>query len=69
MVDRKEITVVILPNGEITLTTHGFKGEECDEALKPFERELGKPTQKSRTPEYYEKSDASRKKKITTQTK
>jgi hypothetical protein len=36
------------------METHGFKGAECDEALKPLEKAVGKTEKRTRTGEYYE---------------
>jgi hypothetical protein len=54
MAVKKEITIVIGKDGKVVMETHGFKGAECDEALKPLEKAVGKTEKRTRTGEYYE---------------
>jgi hypothetical protein len=56
MAVKYELIITIDPDGKVKLKTIGFKGSECDDELKPFEATLGKPIEKKRTREYYEKS-------------
>jgi len=51
---RKELEITITPEGEVKILTHGFKGEECLEAVKPFEGTVGVVNQRELTSEYYE---------------
>lgn len=68
MAIKHELHIEISPDGTLKIKTHGFKGNECDEALKPIEKALGKVKRQSRTGEYYEKA-VSKHGKITTSTK
>lgn len=52
---RKELEITIGPDGRVQIVTHGFKGEECLEAVKPFEGEVGVVTRRELTSEYYER--------------
>ena len=54
MAIRKELIIVIEPSGNLNIKTVGFKGSECEEELKPIEKELGKVTERTRTSEYYQ---------------
>lgn len=51
---RRELEITITPEGDVQVITHGFKGEECLEAVKPFEGEVGLVTKRELTSEYYE---------------
>jgi hypothetical protein len=68
MAMKYELHIEISPDGTLKIETHGFKGSECEEALKPIEKALGKVTRRTRTSEYYEKP-VSNNGKITTSTK
>lgn len=52
---RKEIEIVVRPDGNVEIETHGFKGPSCLEAVKPFEDALGEVTHRELTSEYYER--------------
>lgn len=52
---RKELEITIGPDGEMQIVTHGFKGDECLEAVKPFEGEVGIVKRRTLTGEYYER--------------
>ncbi len=67
MAVKKELEIVISPDGETTLTTSGFKGADCEREVKPFEKALGKTLQRKRTREYYEKAAA--RSRVSTQAK
>lgn len=54
MAQKLEMIIVIKPDGEIELKTVGMKGAECDEELKPLEKELGF-SKKTHTSEFHEK--------------
>ncbi len=55
---RRELEITISPDGEVQIVTHGFKGEECLEAVKPFEGEVGIVKRRELTSEYYERPQA-----------
>ncbi|MCM2322791.1 MAG: DUF2997 domain-containing protein [Oligoflexia bacterium] len=65
---KKELTIVIQPDGTVELETSGFKGGECETEVKAFEKSLGPATEKKRTKEYYEKPVVQRNRKIGSQT-
>lgn len=52
---RRELEIIITPEGEVRIITHGFKGPECLEAVKPFEEEVGLVKRRELTAEYYER--------------
>lgn len=47
----KEIRMQVSPEGEITITTVGFKGAECLKATAELEKALGKKTSDQPTAE------------------
>ena len=63
MAQKLEMIIVIRPDGEIELKTVGMKGAECDEELKPLEKEFGF-AKKTHTSEFHEKPQAETKKKL-----
>lgn len=44
MATDKKIKMKVTPEGEITITTEGFKGKECLAATAALEKALGKKT-------------------------
>lgn len=56
MAVKQELEIVIDAEGNLRIKTHGLKGGDCEEELKPLEKALGKVTERERTSEYYEKS-------------
>ncbi len=52
---RKELEINIGPDGEVEIVTHGFKGPECLEAVRPFENAIGEVRHRELTSEYYER--------------
>lgn len=67
MAVKHELELVISEDGTVELTTRGFKGAECDDALKQLDQTIGQPKSRTRTSEYYEKARVGT--KITTKTK
>ena len=65
MSTKQEIVIEISPDGKVKMTTHGLKGTDCLDELKPLEQSLGKVTQRKNTSEYYEKSANARAKNTT----
>lgn len=59
---KKEMIIEIGPDGKIKIKTEGFKGTECEEELKPIEKNLGKVTSRERTNEYYQQSEKQKQK-------
>jgi hypothetical protein len=51
----------------VVLTTRGYKGAECDDALKQLDSTIGQAKSRSRTSEYYEKARVGT--KVSTKTK
>lgn len=68
MAVKHELHIEISPDGTLKIKTHGFKGRECEEELKPIEKALGRVKHETKTNEYYEKA-VSKSGKITTSTK
>jgi hypothetical protein len=68
MAVKHELHIEIAPDGTLKIKTHGFKGRECEDELKPIEKALGKVKRETKTGEYYEKA-VSKSGKITTSTK
>ncbi|MBI5528421.1 MAG: DUF2997 domain-containing protein [Deltaproteobacteria bacterium] len=60
MAVKRELDVVIAPDGTIQVTTRGFKGTDCEDEVKTFEKALGTVTARRRTAEFYEKKAASK---------
>ncbi len=52
---RKELEIIVSTDGDVQIITHGFKGDECLQAVKPFEREVGIVNRREMTSEYYER--------------
>jgi hypothetical protein len=50
----KTIDILVRPNGETILETHGFSGEQCQQASRFLEQALGRSVQELRTSEFYE---------------
>jgi len=53
----KQIKVVISPEGDITITPEGFKGEACKSATANLERALGSKVNDTDTAELYEREE------------
>lgn len=49
----KTIEILVSPQGETTVTTRGFAGDECRQASRSIERALGTSTHERLTAEYY----------------
>jgi hypothetical protein len=49
-----EITLLISPQGQITLQTHGFRGTTCQEASRVLEKSLGLKTNEQATSEMFQ---------------
>lgn len=51
---QEEIEIVLGPDGEVELVTHGVKGKRCMDYLAAFEKAVGKATRVAQTAEYFE---------------
>ncbi len=49
----KTIVVIVAPNGETTVQTHGYSGTECLEASRILEQELGLTIREQKSAEYF----------------
>ncbi|MDF2720708.1 MAG: hypothetical protein K0Q59_383 [Paenibacillus sp.] len=49
----KQIIITVGPDGAVSIEAQNYKGNECEEATRPFEEALGQVTNKKRKPEYY----------------
>ena len=52
---KREIEVVIRPDGSVELRPVGMKGPDCVEATRELEEALGVVVDRQRTPEFYER--------------
>lgn len=68
MAVKHELNIEIAADGTLKIKTHGFKGSECEQALKPIEKALGRVTRQTKTSEYYEQP-VSKRGKVDTRTK
>jgi hypothetical protein len=55
----RTIEIIIGPSGEIQIDAVGFKGPDCEQATKFLEEALGVVGQKTKKPEYYQRSTRS----------
>lgn len=55
MAMKKELEILVAPDGTTTIEGHGFSGAECDDSLKPFET-LGQVKERRHTSEYHKGS-------------
>ena len=51
---KREISIDITPDGEVTFRIKGAKGKKCLELTKAIEEELGHVKERTFTSEYYE---------------
>ena len=56
MADKTELEIHIGPDGKVTITTHGLRGEACLEETKALEQALGRVLRREKTSEYYGQS-------------
>jgi hypothetical protein len=54
--ERLEIEFTISPLGEVTLETHGLKGEDCLEETKALEARLGEVRRRTKTGEFWQRA-------------
>ncbi len=52
---RREIEITIGEDGVVQITTHGYKGPSCLDAVRPLEEALGEVINREMTAEYYER--------------
>ena len=55
----KTIEITVNPQGETTVQTRGFKGNECRDASKFVEQALGQRTAETLTAEFHQGNQAS----------
>ena len=53
----KKIIIEVMPNGDTTITTQGYKGKACKEATKAFEAAFGTVISDTPTAEAYEREE------------
>jgi hypothetical protein len=53
MADKAELTIVITPEGQVRIDTHGLLGESCMSETESIERALGTVVKREKTSEYY----------------
>jgi hypothetical protein len=56
MAEKTELEVVITPEGEVRIVTHGLKGESCLEETASLEKAVGTVRAREKTREFYEKA-------------
>ena len=49
----RKIHVRVSPSGEITVEADGFQGNGCEAATKAIEDALGKPSERTRKPDFW----------------
>ena len=49
----RRIHVRVSPTGEITVEADGFQGNGCEAATKAIEEALGKPSERTRKPDFW----------------
>ena len=54
--NKRTIEVTVEPTGGIVIEAVAFKGADCEKATKYFEEALGVPGQRTKKPEYYQRS-------------
>lgn len=54
----RKIELLISPQGESTLKTHGYAGADCLEASKWLEQALGLTLKEQKTADYYQAAHA-----------
>ena len=52
----RTIEIIVSPNGDIAIEAVAFKGADCEKATAYLEEALGVVRQKTRKPEYYQRS-------------
>ena len=52
----RRIHVRVSPIGEITVEADGFQGKGCEAATQAIEQALGKPSQRTRKPDFWRQS-------------
>ena len=53
----RRIHVRVSPHGEITVEAEGFQGKGCEAATKAIEDALGKPSARSRKPDFWRQNN------------
>ncbi|NUU75764.1 DUF2997 domain-containing protein [Paenibacillus xylanilyticus] len=48
----KEVIILISPDGELTIEAIGYNGDGCEAATEPYEKGLGKVSERSFKSEY-----------------
>jgi len=56
MKSTRTIEVTVAATGEITIEAVAFKGADCEQATKYLEEALGAVRQKTRKPEYHQRT-------------
>lgn len=54
----KRIEVIVSPQGESRIETHGYEGDSCRSASKSLERALGIHSAETLKPEFYEHQES-----------
>jgi hypothetical protein len=54
--NNRTIEIIIGPSGEIQIDAVGFKGPDCEQATRFLEEALGAVGQKTKKPEYHQRS-------------
>ncbi len=52
----EQINVDIAPDGSVEIDAVGFSGPDCEQATRFLEEALGEVTERSRKPEYHQRS-------------
>ena len=61
---KRTIEIIIGPGGELQIDAVGFKGPDCEQATKFLEGALGVVGQKTKKPEYHQRTAAQAKQRL-----
>lgn len=54
--NKEHLTVILKPDGTVSVEAHGYKGKSCEEASAFIEKALGIGGTRKKKPEYYQDS-------------
>jgi hypothetical protein len=58
---KRTIEIIIGPSGEIKIDAIGFKGPDCEQATRFLEKALGVVGQKTKKPEFHQRTQQTQK--------
>ena len=60
----RTIEIIVSPMGDISIDAVGFKGTDCEQATRFLEEALGVVGQKTKKPEYHQRSSRTHQQKL-----